>query len=198
MDQTLLGPAASDDLLDFMFQSTPSKPKPDPLIAIKSIHHQIFDKIVPDSPFWSTTATPLQYPTDEIAPSSIENDQSNCPKSAPKLGKDDIQRYLDKFQESQAYLPFIRLPANIAVEVMMKRHPFLLLGILAAMSMPDVYVHQKLDAKFKRVLSERTIEREEKSLDLLQGLLVYLAWYECIGSEIGHPTGSRYAGIQSI
>lgn len=67
----------------------------------------------------------------------------------------------------------------------MKRHPFLLLGILAAMSMPDVYVHQRLDAKFKRVLSEKTIERDEKSLDLLQGLLVYLAWYNSV--DLNYP-----------
>lgn len=58
----------------------------------------------------------------------------------------------------------------------MKFRPFLLLGILTAMSMPDVYAHRRLDAKFKRVLCERTVERDEKSLDLLQGLLVYLAW----------------------
>lgn len=66
----------------------------------------------------------------------------------------------------------------------MKRHPFLLLGILSAMSMPDIYIHQRLDAKFRRVLSEKTIERDEKSLDLLQGLLVYLAWYDLVSLRV--------------
>lgn len=80
----------------------------------------------------------------------------------------------------------------------MKHHPFLLLGILAAMSVPDVYVHQRLDAKFKRVLSEKTIEREEKSLDLLQGLLVYLAWYELVEWKMCVLINTCCAGIRSI
>ncbi|KAE9967864.1 hypothetical protein EG328_007928 [Venturia inaequalis] len=172
-----LEPTGDDDALNDLFQSEAPKPKLDQLAAIKSIHGQLFDKIIPKSPNWSISTTPLTQPVYSSQSSPAEEAAHDCPKTAPKLGKDDIRRYLTKFQESQMYFPFVRLPQDLTMETMMKRHPFLLLGILAAMSMPDVYVHQRLDAKFKRVLSEKTIERDEKSLDLLQGLLVYLAWY---------------------
>jgi hypothetical protein len=159
-----------------MFQPKPLEPKSNPLGIIRSIHQQIFDKILPSSPYWSSATTPLSQPTSDGQTLSVGEGDSMRPQPAPKLGKDDIRRYFAKFQNSQTCFPFIYFPKDITIEVVMKDHPFLLLGILAAMSMPDVYIHQRLDAKFKRVLSEKTIERDEKSLDLLQGLLVYLAW----------------------
>jgi hypothetical protein len=145
---------------------------------IRSIHQQIFDKILPSSSYWSSTTTPLSQSVSDGQISAAGEIGTMHPQPAPKLGKNDIRKYLTRFQESQTYFPFIRLPQGITMETVMKDHPFLLLGILAAMSMPDVYIHQRLDAKFRRVLSEKTIERDEKSLDLLQGLLVYLAWYD--------------------
>lgn len=193
-----LDPAGDDDALNDLFKSKPPGPKLDPLAAVKSIHQQVFDKIVPKSPYWSGATTPQtqslcsgpKSPTKEVA--------HDRPKTAPKLGKDDIQRYLTQFLESQTYFPFIRLPHDITMEIMMKSHPFLLLGILAAMSVPDIYVHQRLDAKFKRVLSEKTIEREEKSLDLLQGLLVYLAWYDYVDVMFFVFVDLPFAGIRFI
>lgn len=163
-------------MLNILFQSKPQGQKANSLGMIKSIHQQIFNKIIPSSPYWSSVTTPLAQSTANDQTSSAEENGSAHQQPAPKLGKDDIRKYLTRFQESQTYFPFSRLPQEITIEAMMKNHPFLLLGILAAMSMPDIYIHQKLDAKFKRVFSEKTIERDEKSLDLLQGLLVYLAW----------------------
>jgi hypothetical protein len=170
------GPADNEDVLSNMFQQKPPEAKPDPLGIIRSIHQQIFDKILPSSPYWSSATTPLSQPTLSGPISSDGDSDPRRSQPAPKLGKEDIRKYFSKFRNSLTYFPFVNLPKDITVEVVMKDHPFLMLGILAAMSMPDIYIHQRLDARFKRVLSEKTIEQDEKSLDLLQGLLVYLSW----------------------
>jgi hypothetical protein len=44
------------------------------------------------------------------------------------------------------------------------------------MSAADASVHRRLDAEFRRVLSEKVTRSGEKSLDILQGLLVHIAW----------------------
>jgi hypothetical protein len=59
---------------------------------------------------------------------------------------------------------------------MLQRHPFLLLGILSAMSAKDAPVHRRLDVEFRRVLGEKVTMNGEKSLDILQGLIVHIAW----------------------
>lgn len=44
------------------------------------------------------------------------------------------------------------------------------------MSASNLQLHSWLDAEFRRVFSEKVVVHGEKSLDILQGLLVYIAW----------------------
>jgi hypothetical protein len=59
---------------------------------------------------------------------------------------------------------------------MLQRHPFLVLGVLSAMSAKYSHIHQRLDVEFRKALSEKVTMNGEKSLDILQGLLVHIAW----------------------
>ena len=59
---------------------------------------------------------------------------------------------------------------------MKERHPFFLLGLLAAMTQHQLALNSQLHGHFLRVLAERVIVRLEKSLDLIQGMLAQLAW----------------------
>jgi len=59
---------------------------------------------------------------------------------------------------------------------MLQNHPFLVLAILSAMSIETLSLHQRLDAEFRKVLGQYVIAQGQKSLDFLQGLLVYIAW----------------------
>jgi len=82
--------------------------------------------------------------------------------------------------------------------MMMRERPFLLLGIITAMAVNDPPVRHRLDAKFRKVLAQKTIEGDEKSLDLLQGLLVYIAWYEFVQNCNDYLLNSEFTGFQCI
>jgi hypothetical protein len=76
---------------------------------------------------------------------------------------------------SPVYFPFVVIPNDWTLQYMMRENPMLLLAILTTMC-NSTHLQKKLDSGFRKVLSQRVIVHGEKSLDILQGLLVYLAW----------------------
>jgi hypothetical protein len=59
---------------------------------------------------------------------------------------------------------------------MAEDRPFLLLAAVAAASPKYCHLQDALIGQFKESLSHRVVMAGEKDLDLLQGLLVHLAW----------------------
>lgn len=72
--------------------------------------------------------------------------------------------------------PFVILPANTIAGYRRER-PILLLSVLAITSRKYFELHNSLELEFREILSTKVIFEGAKDLDLLQGLLVYLAWY---------------------
>ena len=88
------------------------------------------------------------------------------------------EKFLGYFRGSMnSYFPFVIIPKDATAEGMFQKRPILLLGILATATSMYKPLQRLLDQKFRSVLSERAVFHGEKSLDLLQGLLVYLSWY---------------------
>jgi hypothetical protein len=87
------------------------------------------------------------------------------------------EEYLRVFRSKNAYFPFVVVPHTTSLENLRRERPFLLLAIFAFSS---GQVHSNitsiLEAELCETLAKRVIMEGEKSLDLLQGLLVYLAW----------------------
>ncbi|KAI9703102.1 MAG: hypothetical protein M1820_005974 [Bogoriella megaspora] len=94
-----------------------------------------------------------------------------------KLGDAKVEQYLYKYDHLFYYFPFLPLPTGWSVKSMRKDHSFFLLGIVSAMTMHDVEINAQVHAQFLRVLAERVVVRGEKTLDIVQGILVQLAWY---------------------
>lgn len=59
---------------------------------------------------------------------------------------------------------------------MMREHPFLLLAAITSVTSGYPSMQDTLADELKRTLAQRVVVREEADLDLLQGLLVHLAW----------------------
>lgn len=93
-----------------------------------------------------------------------------------KLGDAEIEQYLYKYEHLLPYFPFLPLPIGWSVNSMRTDHSFFLLGIISAMTIHNVDVNVKVHAQFLRVLAERVVVRGEKNLDIVQGILVQLAW----------------------
>lgn len=76
------------------------------------------------------------------------------------------------------YIPFIVLPADSTVTQVAATKPFILLAILTVSSRSrPVQKHSLYDEEFLRVLGLKYVSGGERSLQLLQGLLIYCSWY---------------------
>lgn len=100
------------------------------------------------------------------------------------------EEYLRVFRSKNAYFPFVVVPHTTSLENLRQERPFLLLAIFAFSS---AQVHSNitsiLEAELCETLAKRVIMEGEKSMDLLQGLLVYLAWCVQYLSKRGHIEG---------
>lgn len=92
------------------------------------------------------------------------------------LSDNDIGLYLQRYESIYHYFPFLPLPMDWSVACMKQDHPFFLLGVLSAMTHAELSLNSQLHAQFLRVLAGRVVADGEKHLDILQGMLVQIAW----------------------
>jgi hypothetical protein len=89
-----------------------------------------------------------------------------------------LEHLLNNFRGMSTYFPFVQLPEHLNAELMVNDRPFLLLAAVTNGASRYRHLQAALIEKFKNVLSQNLIVAGEKDLDLLQGLLVHLAWYD--------------------
>ena len=73
--------------------------------------------------------------------------------------------------------PFVVIPDSVTLEELAQNKPFLLQVILTIASVVDSVRQARMAQDVIEYLSEHMPIRAEKSLDLLQGLLIYIAWF---------------------
>jgi hypothetical protein len=93
-----------------------------------------------------------------------------------KVTLDEAESLLSSFCQQASYFPFVQIPADSTVPSLSRTSPFLLLAILTTASMRDPPLYHQMDHEFKRILSTKVIVEGRKSLDFIQGILVYVAW----------------------
>lgn len=74
------------------------------------------------------------------------------------------------------HFPFVVVPPQTSAETLRQEKPFLFLAILASSSFHDMPLQRILGSVLKQTVNERTIQGDTASFELLQGLLVFLAW----------------------
>jgi hypothetical protein len=88
------------------------------------------------------------------------------------------ENYLELFRTILTpHFPFVMIPHQVSVIQLREEKPFLFLAIMASASYDNMPLQRLLGAEVKRAVASRIILNGEVSFDLLQGLLVYLAWY---------------------
>lgn len=91
----------------------------------------------------------------------------------------DAKERIRDFRSKTRRCPFVVIPANMSLETLRRERPFLLLAILAFTTDHNARLQNRLKLELREVLSRRMVVDGEKSLDLLQGLMVYITWYVC-------------------
>jgi hypothetical protein len=93
-----------------------------------------------------------------------------------KLDLNDAGKLLSAFRHKAPFFPFIIIPEEATVSSLSRTSPFLLLAILTIASGMDTPLNYQMDQEFRRILSEKVVAEGQKSLDFLQGILLYIAW----------------------
>ncbi|GAT31177.1 hypothetical protein RIB2604_04000240 [Aspergillus luchuensis] len=120
------------------------------------------------------------YPSTLIDPNISVGDAVDCNSRSSKisLNMEEAEQLLLQFRQQRAYFPFIDVLEGTTAASMASSQPFLLLAILTVSLTRKPLLQKRLDERFRRVLSERVICYGAKSMDYVQGLLVYMAWYD--------------------
>lgn len=103
---------------------------------------------------------------------------SSQPTSKP-TGQEDV--YLQVYRSHMSrYFPFVMIPDTISAEELAQSKPFLLEVIQVAASYKEQGRQALRGKEVLDYLIRRLLFASEKSMDLLQGLLVYICWYGVI------------------
>ena len=89
-----------------------------------------------------------------------------------------VQVLLDRFRANASQqFPFVIIPAAASLETVRQKTPFLFLAVAATMIFDNPFLQHQLGEEVRQQAFQRILAGTEKSLDLLQGLLIYTAWY---------------------
>jgi hypothetical protein len=120
--------------------------------------------------------------------SSLESDAGCTPRSSAQQGYRDFFEQglisLDEAEDlliiyrliSRSYFPYVLLPENTSVSQLRSDRPFLLQAILTVASWKNRARQLVFEEELLKDLGVRFFAKGEKTLAILQGLLVYLAW----------------------
>lgn len=149
--------------------------------VLRETHEQAMDKIFPPEDddvfaFSSTLATP---PASSSTPSSSAPSLSiEALHGKPQFNLSSAESLLTAFRSMLSCFPCIVLPNDATVPRLAATRPFVLLAILAAASgSRTLQGHSLYDDEFRKVLALKFVAGGERTLDLLQGIIIYCAWY---------------------
>jgi hypothetical protein len=85
---------------------------------------------------------------------------------------------LDRYRRLMAPgMPFVVLPANVTAQQLYAEKPTLLHAIVVVASFHDLPAQQANVKRLLRNLSERIMINCEKSIDILQAIIIFVGWY---------------------
>jgi len=124
-----------------------------------------------------TFQVPLERDANSRSASVTDDEDGKDVIDRKCLSVDRAQTYLQAFRTVMTpHFPFVIIPPDVSVHHLRQERPFLFLAILATASYDNMPMQRFLGAEVKKAVSSRMILNGEISFDLLQGLLVFLAW----------------------
>ncbi|GKZ34464.1 hypothetical protein AbraIFM66950_004739 [Aspergillus brasiliensis] len=166
----------ADDFISGLCQNKPQDKEEDEdqVAQVRELHRGVLQGQAGEGGPCTPTDT-----TSSVGTSCSVGDGVGCEPRSSKinLSMHEAEELLSHFRQQKAYFPFIEVPEEATAASMAASQPFLLLAILTVSLTRRPLLQRRLDERFRRVLSERIIFHGEKSMDYVQGLLVYMAWY---------------------
>ncbi|KAF4986578.1 hypothetical protein FGRMN_10770 [Fusarium graminum] len=146
--------------------------------SLRDSHAQFVESIFPPGPDTDLSSyedSPLTgFPT----PSSSHTHSIQSLHAKPQFSLDSAESLLVSFRGMLVHYPCILLKPEETVSSLAATRPFVLLAMLAAASgSRTLQGHTLYDEEFRKVLGLKFVARGERSMELLQGILIYCAWY---------------------
>jgi hypothetical protein len=147
------------------------------------------DKVAstPTYPFSAGTIANLPDPTLETSHPNACTTTANSPSDGQtRLGLDKwlLAHLLQRHRTMQHYFPFVVVPESWDVSYMLDHRPTLFLAVAASAACHYPVAQKALEKELKETLAQRVLVGGETSLELLQTVLVYLAWWVEIIDDI--------------
>lgn len=87
------------------------------------------------------------------------------------------QSFVDIFKtDMMLYFPFVVISPQVTASDLRQQKPFLFLAVLASAAYSKMPLQRLLGKEMKKVIASRMVMHGEVSFELLQGILVFLAW----------------------
>ncbi|KAL7931400.1 hypothetical protein V8C35DRAFT_310306 [Trichoderma chlorosporum] len=147
--------------------------------SLRDAHADFFDSLV--SP--GTTSSLSEHSTamhsvNSTPTSSIDADLPPNLHAKPSFNLASAESLLTAFQSMLSHFPCIVLDPDVSVSMLASTKPFILLAILAAASGSRTIQSNSLyDEEFRKILGLKFAACGERTLEILQGILIYCAWY---------------------
>jgi hypothetical protein len=130
-------------------------------------------------PFSAGAGANLPDPTLDINHQNAGTIASSPSDWQTRLGIDKwlLAHLLQRYRTMQHYFPFVVVLESWDVPYMLDSRPTLFLAVTASAACHYPVVQQALNRELKETLARRVLVGGETSLELLQTVLVYLAWW---------------------
>ncbi|UPK91890.1 hypothetical protein LCI18_002825 [Fusarium solani-melongenae] len=147
--------------------------------ALRDSHSQMIDSIFPLDQESDALSAPDSPPTGFPTPGSSNNTHSiQSLHAKPQFNLDSAASLLASFRGMLVHYPVVSLKPEETVSSLAASRPFVLLAILSAASgSRTLQGHTLYDEEFRKVLGLKFVAGGERSMELLQGILIYCAWY---------------------
>jgi hypothetical protein len=120
-------------------------------------------------PYMTPAETPQSPAVDAFSPYD--------PVEAGVLSPNDASNLLKEFGESfTRSFPFVIVPASTDIGALRRNAPFLFHCIMTVATYRTPAIQQLLNKELKEQIATRIVRQSHKSLEILQGLLIYGSW----------------------
>lgn len=114
-------------------------------------------------------------PAETRGPSNTDKTQDVIDRGV--VSYSDAAKMLDSFRQTlMPCFPFVIIAPETTLDQLRAEKPFLLLAIIKVSMYRDIAAQQILEETFQSAVADRMIFSHAPSMDVLQGLLVALAW----------------------
>lgn len=157
--------------------STPSQYTGSPLTST-------LNNYVSNMPLHTPETSGTESTTSNTSPRSVHDIHEPTPAEA--------EEFLTSFCATKMnYFPFVYIPASTSAQQLREEKPFLWLCIMSVAS-NSTSQQQALNGRVRQIVGEEMVQKSERTLDLLLGLLTFLGW---ISYHVHKPSLSLFTRL---